>query len=75
MPRRDTRHRRLIRTIVLGAIAVFAAIYWVAGELGMDKEELLDYAITGLVLVLAMVVLALAGAALLRGLKWLFRRD
>ena len=71
---RSTQHRRLVRTIVLGSVAVFAAIAWLSSELGMDREELVEFALTGLWLVLAMVVLALAGAALLRGLKWLFRR-
>lgn len=60
---------------MLGSVAVFAAIAWLSSELGMDREELAGFALTGLWLVLGMVVLALAGAALLRGLKWLFRRD
>ena len=59
---------------MLGSLAVFAAIAWLSGELGMDRKELVEFALTGLWLVLGMVVLALAGAALLRGLKWLFRR-
>jgi|TARA_Y100001933_G_scaffold8761_2_gene7840 hypothetical protein len=71
---RSVQQRRLIRTIVLGSVAVFAAIAWLSSELGMDRDELIEYALTGLWLVLGMVVLALAGAALLRGLKWLLRR-
>lgn len=71
---RSVQQRRLIRTIVLGSVAVFAAIAWLSSELGMDRGELIEYALTGLWLVLGMVVLALAGAALLRGLKWLLRR-
>ena len=71
---RSVQQRRLIRTIVLGSVAVFAAIAWLSSELGMDRDELIEYALTGLWLVLDMVVLALAGAALLRGLKWLLRR-
>jgi len=74
-PSRHSSQRRLVRTIVLGAIAVAAAIWWLSDALGMDRDELLDFALTGLWLVLAMVVLALAGAALLRALKWLFRRS
>ena len=71
---RSVQQRRLIRTIVLGSVAVFAAIAWLSSELGMDRDELIEYALTGLWLVLGMVVLALAGAALLRGLKWLLQR-
>lgn len=68
--RRSTQ-RRLIRTIVLGTAAVAAAIYWLARELGIDSEELLDYALTSLMLVGAMVVLALGGALALRGIRYL----
>ena len=60
--------------LVLGAIAVFAAIWWLSDALGMDRQELLDFALTGFWLVLGIVVLALGGAGLVRGLKWLFRR-
>lgn len=74
-PSRHSSQRRLVRTIVLGAVAVFAAIWWLSDALGMDRQELLDFAFTGLWLVLSIVVLALAGAALVRGLKWLFRRS
>lgn len=74
-PRSNQHHRRLVRTIVLGTVAVVAGIAWLAGELGMNKEELLDFAGTSALLVGAMVLLALLGAAVLRGLKKLFRRD
>ncbi|MDZ7670646.1 MAG: hypothetical protein U5Q16_14940 [Gammaproteobacteria bacterium] len=74
-PRSNLQQRRLVRTIVLGTVAVVAGIAWLAGELGMDKEELLDFAGTSVLLVGAMVVLALLGAAVLRVLKKLFGRD
>ena len=63
---RRSSQRRLVRTIVLGTLAVFAAIAWLASELGMDTGELLGYALTSLMMVAGVVVLALAGAALLR---------
>lgn len=60
---------------MLGTLAVAAGIYWLAGELGMDKQELLDFARTSALLVGGAVVLALLGAGLLRGFKKLFGRD
>lgn len=71
---RRSSQRRLVRTIVLGTIAVFAAIAWLATEFGMDRDELLGYAVTSLALVLGMVLLALLGAAVLRALRKLMSR-
>ncbi|MFU8815269.1 MAG: hypothetical protein ACNA7W_07980 [Pseudomonadales bacterium] len=70
---RSSAGRRLGRTIVLGAIVVFLAILWLADQLGLDRDELLGYALTSLMLVGVLVVLAVAGAVLLRLLKRLFR--
>lgn len=71
---RRSSQRRLVRTIVLGSLAVAAAIAWLASEFGMDMGELVGYVATSLLLVLAVVVLSLAGAALLRVLKRLIGR-
>lgn len=71
---RRRSQRRLARTIVLGTVAVFAGIAWLATELGMDAGELTGYAVTSALLILVMVLLALAGAALLRLLKKLLGR-
>ena len=71
---RRSSQRRLARTIVLGTLAVAAAIAWLANEFEMDTRELLDYAITSVMLVIAVVVLALAGAAVLWLVKRLLRR-
>lgn len=60
---------RLTRTIVLGAIVVFLAILWLADQFGLDRQELLGYALTSLMLVGGLVILGLAGAALMRLLK------
>lgn len=73
-PRSNQQHRRLVRTIVLGTVAVAFGIYWLAGELGMDRQELLDFARTSAFMVGGLVVLALLGAGVLRGLKKLFGR-
>ena len=71
---RRASQRRLVRTIVLGSLAVAAAIAWLGEEFGMDAGELVGYAVTSLLLVLVMVASALVAAALLRGLKRLFDR-
>jgi uncharacterized membrane protein len=65
--------RRLTRTIVLGAIVVFLAIYWLADQMGLDRALLQGYALTSLMLVGALVVLALVGAVLMRVIKRLLR--
>jgi biotin transporter BioY len=63
------RQRRLTRAIVLGALAVLAGIAWLARELGMDSAELRGFAVTSLWLVFGMMVLAVAGALVLRLLR------
>jgi uncharacterized membrane protein len=65
--------RRLTRTILLGAVTVFLAIYWLSDQMGLDRDELLGYALTSLLLVGAVVVLALLGALLIRLIKRLLR--
>jgi len=62
--------KRLVRTILLGALAAGAGLTWLAHELELDQDELLGYAATSLLLV---AVLVLAGA-LLGGLLWFIRR-
>lgn len=54
------------RAIVLGAVVVVLAIYWLARELGMDRDELLGYAGVSLLLVAVIMVVALVGAGVLR---------
>jgi hypothetical protein len=72
--RRGGAQGRLVRTIVLGAIALVAGLAWLARQLGIDADELLSFARISLILVLGTVLLGVLGAALLRGLKWLLRR-
>ncbi len=67
------RGGRLARTIVLGALVVFLGIAWLARELELDVDELLDYALTSLLLVGGLVALAILGAVLLRLVRRLLR--
>jgi apolipoprotein N-acyltransferase len=62
--------QRLVRTIVFGAVAVVAAILWVARELDLDRQELLGFAATSLALVGLFAVLGLVAGVLF----WLVRR-
>lgn len=69
------RQRRLTRTVLLGSLAVAAAIAWLALEWEVDYRMLIDYALVSLLLVLAAVVLAAAGGLLLWGARrWRRRR-
>jgi len=61
---------RLTRSIVLGAIAVAFAIYWLARSYGVDTDELLGYLKTSILFVGFFV-----GAGILGGmLLWVLRR-
>ena len=68
------RHRRRARTLILGALAAAAAIYWLAWEYGVDGEELAGFLWASLAFVAGSATAALAGAALLRGGKKLLAR-
>lgn len=74
MIKRNNPQRRLIRTIVLGTIAMVAGLAWLADALDIDTGELFGFAASGLLMVAVVVVLAMLGAAILRGLRYLFRR-
>jgi hypothetical protein len=63
-----------MRSIVLGTVAVFAAIAWLATKLDMNSAELAGYALTSVVLVLGMVLLAAAVTGLVWVFGWLLRR-
>jgi len=74
-PRRaGAASQRLTRTILLGALAVVFGIAWLARELGLDRDELLDYLTTSLLLVSGLVALALIGGAVIWLFRWFKRR-
>lgn len=64
------RKDRLPRTIVLGAIAVFLAIIWLAKELDMNRDELLGYLVTSLLF----VGVSIAFAVVAGGVVWLIKK-
>jgi len=61
-----TSQRRLTRTIVLGTLAVVAAIGWLTREFGLDVRELASFLGQSLVLVGILIACGFAGAYLLR---------
>ncbi len=61
----SNRTRKLARTIVLGAVAVFLAILWLSNELGLDRGELLGFLATSLLLIAIVVLLAMLAAGLI----------
>ncbi len=58
------------RTILLGALAVGFALFWVAGELELDRDELLGYLGASALFVAILIGLSVMGGAAVR----LFRR-
>ena len=69
------RGGRLIRTIVLGSVAVAFAIYWLARSYGVDMEELLTYLKASLAFVAFFALVGILAGALLWLLRlWRMRR-
>ncbi len=68
MRKRSTRDR-LARSVLLGALAAAAAIYWLVRELELDVDVLINYLLASLVLVGAAIAVALLAAWLLRVLR------
>ena len=66
---RGVDHRRLVRTLLLGTLAVAAAVYWLALEYDVDMRELAGYLGASLLFVMLFAALALAGAVVVRTLR------
>lgn len=64
-------HRRLVRTLLLGTVAVAASVYWLAREYGVDMRELAGYLGASILFVILFAALAVAGALILRAVKGL----
>ncbi len=65
---------RLVRTIVLGAVATLAALVWLGEQYGIERDVMLSYAATTLLFVGVLALLGLAGAAVLLSVRWLVSR-
>jgi uncharacterized membrane protein YdjX (TVP38/TMEM64 family) len=64
------KRNRLVRTILLGTVAVGVSLIWVARELELDRAELLGYLANSGLFVAVLIVCALLGAVV----AWLIRR-
>ena len=73
--RRGFDHRRLVRTLSLGALAVAAAIYWLAVEYEVDMRELRGYLGASFLFVALFAALAVGGAVVLRAARSLRARS
>ena len=61
---------RLLRTVVLGTLALGAGVWYLADMFGVDREELFGYLGASAMLMLGLMLLA----AVTVGLLWLLRR-
>lgn len=64
------KRNRLVRTILLGTLAVAFALIWLARELDLDRDELLGYLATSALFVAIPIGFGIVGAAVL----WLLKR-
>ena len=60
---------RLIRTIVLGTIAVIAAFFWIGEQYGLDRDKMFDYLTSSLLFIVFLAGVGVVGAILLTLLK------
>ena len=65
------KRNRLVRTILLGTVAVGVSLIWVARELELDRAELLGYLANSALFVAVLIACALLGAVV----AWLIRRS
>ena len=72
--RRTRNHARLVRTILLGTVAVALAIAWLADAYGVETKDLLQALMASLSFVGIFAALALIGGLLLGLARWLWRR-
>jgi hypothetical protein len=72
---RVKRKDRLPRTVLLGALLVGAAIYWLADVFEIDRAELLDLLSLSLILVGSMAALGVVGAVVLMTIRKLLSRN
>lgn len=64
---------RLLRTVVLGTLALGAGAWYLADMFGVDRAELLGYLGVSVMLMLGLILLAALAVGLLRLLRWLRR--
>ena len=59
---RKAQYLRLVRTVVLGTIAVAVAIIWLGDQYGIAREETLQYLLGAAIFVVGLALLGLLGS-------------
>ena len=73
--KRGFDHRRLTRTLLLGALAVAAAIYWLAVEYDVEMRELVGFLGASTLFVVTLLAVSVVGAVVVWGAKRLLTRS
>jgi hypothetical protein len=66
---------RLTRTILLGAIATFAGIFWAGDQYGIERSVMIDFMTTSALFVVLLMLSGLAGAFGLWAVRKLIKRN
>ena len=67
---------RMLRTILLGTVAMVAGVLWLGDQYGVAREETIELLLTSGAFVLLLTAAGVFGALLIRLLRWLLsRRD
>lgn len=61
----ERRGSALVRALVGGTLAVAVALYWLVRELGLDRAELIDFALTSLAFIAVFAIPGIAVGAVL----------
>ena len=72
---RRAQSARLVRTILLGTVAMVAGVFWVGDQYGVERDVLIEFLLTSFLFVGMLILAGLGGAFLLKGLRQLGRRD
>ncbi len=65
---------RLVRTVLLGTLAVAFALFWLARSYGVDPAELVGYLKASMAFVLFFVLTGVLGGMLVLAVRYLGRR-
>ncbi len=68
-PAAKVQARRVLRTVVLGTLALGAGVWYLADMFGVDRAELLGYLGVSAVLLSGLIILAAVTVGLLRLLR------
>lgn len=67
------KSNRMLRTILLGTVAMVAGVLWLGDQYGVDREETLELLFTSAAFVLALTAAGLGGAVLIWAIQRFWR--